>query len=118
MTTEKTLKKYKGLPLSLKLGCLNVTVELTDNLEIIGGVSGMMQSDRQRIWVDKRLGPDSLKETMVHELFHYIWKFSYLSAEYPDSEVSSDGEKIIRTLAPYWTQFLRDNPEFTRWLLS
>jgi hypothetical protein len=56
------------------------------------------------------------RETILHEALHAVWGQTYLDTKIPDDAADSEGEAIIRELAPRILALLRDNPQFVAYL--
>jgi hypothetical protein len=76
------------------------------------GNSANCMSDDQLIIVDPNLSEAGMREVVLHEILHGIWAQTGLQKEYTEDQQ----ESIIWTLAPRLYGFLKDNPEFLRWL--
>jgi hypothetical protein len=87
-------------------------------VETDDAVYGMSSSKLGRILLSKELSPDQMRETLIHEVLHAIWKQTSLVDRYPDQDEDSEGEKIIKDLSPRIYQWIMDNPEVIEWLAS
>jgi hypothetical protein len=67
------------------------------------------------------LAPDNAmhreQETLLHECLHAVWGQTFMDVKYPDEESDSEGEAIIRELAPRILALLRDNPKLVEFLV-
>lgn len=78
------------------------------------GNSANCISDDQLIITDPNLSYEGEREVVLHEVLHALWAQTTLAKVHePEAE-----EAIIWTLAPRLFGFLKDNPEFVKWLLS
>jgi hypothetical protein len=82
------------------------------------GATGATANDDLRIYMDDRRPPGVLRDTLLHECLHTIWKQTYLVKEYDDESSDSAGERIINELAPRLLLLLRDNPRLVTFLLE
>lgn len=93
-----------NLPVVIKIGAVDYTIELQDNLE--DDDYGYCDSHTQRIVLSKDQNKQSIGDTLLHEIMHAIWHESGLfSVKRPDEE------QIVRTTSTWMCLVFRDNPE-------
>lgn len=102
-------------PEHMKIGAFDITIEYDESLAELqaAGVSSRAQS---LVIVDPEYAPQQLRDTIVHEALHLMWKQTSLLVRYPDDGPDSPGELVIQDLTPLVYSFIRDNPEVVRWL--
>jgi hypothetical protein len=95
------------LPASIKVGHLDFSIVLVPGADI--GAYGDCHHDEQRIRIDAALKPQTMAETVVHEVLHACWP----------CHMKGDGgreELIVTALSPNICQVMRDNPKLFEWL--
>lgn len=76
---------------------------------------GEMVVELQAIYIRHDMMPELEKETVVHELKHFV---NYIAGINDESLKNMDEEHIVRVTAPIWFGLLRDNPELLEYLTS
>jgi hypothetical protein len=80
------------------------------------GVTGQYMDDDRAIMYDNERPYDVVAETLLHEVLHALWENAGLNYLVDSREPKSKGERLITALAPRLLSFLRDNPDFVRYL--
>ena len=111
--TEKMTKKLK-LPDIINIGPFPFELRPDAVACAAGNVNGSMMADSQVILLSPNNAKEAIQETLIHECLHAIWDKTYLGIKYPDTDNDSEGELLIRTLAPYLLGLLKDNPELVK----
>lgn len=100
---------------TLKVGHLTVLARPFTASEEAGAgkfLNGWWELDRGEIAVRAIPNPDLYREIVLHECLHAIIDAFRVP-------IGGDAEEnVVTTLAPALLTFLRDNPEFVRWLLA
>jgi hypothetical protein len=78
------------------------------------GNMGNCLKDSQQLIIDPGLSDQAERDTVLHEALHALWSQTGLQKEYTEEQE----EGIVWQLTPRLLGFLKDNPEFVKWLLG
>ncbi len=101
-------------PKKVKVGHKTFTLIEDKGLASIAEVTGVCGADTQEIRIDGDLGPDTRKETVLHELLHGMWNLTLLEKIY----TADQSEQVIYALSPVLLQTLQDNPRLVTYLIQ
>ncbi len=105
------LQQTISLPNKIKVGSVDISVQLIDGLVSISDDEGSYDGTKQSIILDKNLvdrqNPYSLL-LVLHELDHVIYEQHLLTA--------AKEEVIVNAFSHATVQILRDNPELKKWM--
>lgn len=73
---------------------------------------GFCTEHKQLILLDPDQGPDSMAETLLHEVLHAVVVLVGLSNEWKESRE----ERVVRRLAPALLDLIRRNPKLVAYL--
>ena len=98
------------LPDKIKVGCYDIKIIPMKDLEGFShGVYGHFSETELCIRIISDLQPLVVMNTLVHELLHVCYFVGGL-------EDSDEEERTVNTLANVYTQVLRDNPEYNKFI--
>jgi hypothetical protein len=104
-------------PTREKIGPFTYTLEaMTEDVRNASNAVGACMADILKIVFADNIHPGQIKDTIVHESLHAIWKQTYLSKKYPDDDPDSEGEQIINELSPRILALILDNPKLVTYL--
>ena len=101
-------KKIKSIPAKVKIGYFDYKIKANSDLVM---EMGLTKVDKLLIEVDPSYPDQIVKETLLHECMHAIFKDTFLV----DDETE---EKIIRMLSPGVMHLLKDNPDLQSYLFG
>lgn len=78
--------------------------------------SGMTSSGTTTLFLNPNQSKQQLKDTLIHEILHGLWKQTSLLVRFPDESDDSPGELIIQDLSAMIYSFIRDNREAIAWI--
>lgn len=82
--------------------------------EMLGDDFGRTFPRRQLIMLARDQGPDQLRDTLIHEVFHAVIADTALGRVPVETE---DGEEVlVREITPGWFGVLRRNPKFVAYI--
>jgi hypothetical protein len=101
------MTKAPKLPATVKIGHLDFSIVLASAADI--GAYGDCNIDEQRIRIDQNLKPQTLAETLMHEILHAGW---------PTHMKGTGGkeEEVVSALSPNLAQIWRDNTVLIQWI--
>lgn len=103
-------------PKRARIGAFTVDIEF--NSKVLQEIPASGLASRSQMWmlVDDAAHPLYVKDTVLHESLHHMWKQTSLLVRYPDEAEDSPGELIIQDLTPLLLSFIRENPRLVAWL--
>jgi hypothetical protein len=101
------MTKAPKLPATVKIGHLDFAIVLASAADI--GAYGDCNVDEQRIRVDKGLKPQTLAETLLHEILHASWPTHMKT-------IGGKEEDVVSALSPNLAQVWRDNTALVQWV--
>lgn len=101
------MAKAPKLPATIKIGHLDFSIVLASSADI--GAYGDCHYDMQRIRIDKDLKPQTMAETVIHEVLHASWP-THMKG------VGGKEEEIISAQSPNLAQVWRDNSALIQWI--
>lgn len=111
-----TTKEAPPLPSRIELGYMSILIEEVDEIDIPEDAIGIYHRAQNRIRIRKGLSRTERANTLVHELFHAIYKQYRLSTEVDDAEEVE--ELVVNSMANGWIELLRRNPKLWEFLLQ
>lgn len=97
-------------PKTVKIGGMEVKVKIVQQKE--RGVYGRSNARLSEIEADQYLSPSTEASTLLHEVLHQIFDIYYMHKIIPKKQT----ENAVLMLELALFTFIRDNPEFIRYL--
>lgn len=89
----------------------------TEGAIVEGGIislNGLASLDNGELYIDKSLGADKMRETLLHESMHFVTTLAGLKLEYD----AGTEEAIVKRITPILLSLLRENPNLVEYLTS
>ena len=105
------LQQTISLPNKIKVGSVDISVQLFDGLVDISEDEGSYDGSKQTIILDKNIVERQNSYALLlvlHELDHVIFDQHLLK--------SADEEVIVNAFSHATVQILRDNPDLNKWM--
>ena len=105
------LQQTISLPNKIKVGSVDISVQLIDGLVDISEDEGSYDGSKQTIILDKNIVERQNSYALLlvlHELDHVIFDQHLLK--------SADEEVIVNAFSHATVQILRDNPDLNKWM--
>jgi hypothetical protein len=99
------------MPKKIKVGAVDYTIHLLEPKD--KGQYGVCVYDHQRIYLTPNMMHQQASDTLLHEVMHAIWSEAGLD-HIPDL----NEETVIRTMATWLRMVIRDNPDFTKFIVN
>jgi hypothetical protein len=103
-------------PETVKVGPYTYEIVWDDRLGPVSSAMGATNEQLVKLFIDPTNDEQAVRETLVHEVLHAIWKQTSLLVRFPDGAGDSDGETIIQDLAPRIFALLLENREVVKWI--
>lgn len=118
---SKKTAKMTPIPKRINIGPYGVEVFCDEDKmhgervknEVVEAV-GFCSTDTQEIFLDPNQGSDSMADTLLHEVLHYIFYITGGTNEFGNE----NEEKMIMHISSTLLDTLRRNPKMTRYLLG
>jgi hypothetical protein len=102
----------RPLPRSVVVGYRTYRVDLIDAATADAEkFDGCIQHNLGRIYLDERMSPPAMANTLLHEILHACWYMGGLY-EAPVEEVA------VVVLSNQLSQVIRDNPDVVKWIAA
>lgn len=104
-------------PESLKVAGHEVAVGWVDGPIASEGalVNGVFDSEAGALAIQSNLQPDVVRTTALHESSHALFTYSGISYLFFDNDAEKE-ERFVRAYVGPMLAFIRDNPDFIRFL--
>tara|TARA_R100000781_G_scaffold107001_1_gene71104 strand:+ start:216 stop:563 length:348 start_codon:yes stop_codon:yes gene_type:complete len=105
------LQQTISLPNKIKVGSVDISVQLIDGLVDISEDEGSYDGTKQTIILDKNVVERQNSYSLLlvlHELDHVIYEQHLLK--------SADEEIVVNAFSHATVQILRDNPDLKKWM--
>ena len=102
-------------PKRVRVGTFDYKIEYEKLLSEVPA-SGMTSSGTTTFYLNPNQDKQQLRDTLIHEVLHGLWKQTSLLVRFPDEDPDSPGELIIQDLSALLYAFIRDNREVVEWL--
>ena len=105
------LQQTISLPNKIKVGSVDISVQLIDGLVDISEDEGSYDGTKQTIILDKNIVEKGNSYSFLlvwHELCHVIYDHHLLK--------SAEEEVVVNSMSHGMTMIMRDNPKFFKWM--
>lgn len=110
MTKKSAPEWWQSVPKRIKVLYRTMDVELMDEAKTFDtGAVGQCNTLQGRIALCRWLDPQEAADTLVHELWHSVWRFMGLGKESPEEDMAS-------RMATGMSTVIRDNPGLMQWI--
>lgn len=97
-----------GLPKTVRVGPHVINIKILPEKDMGDDFGALEMSKLEMRLCDQYAGGSLAVDTAIHEVLHAIWHVSLKETQAEES--------IVSTLASQFTQVIRDNPEFVKWM--